>query len=275
MESEIFPPIPPDTSKVASAVFGRSNFYIAVGNQANWLFDGSVPNDSTIGGNRKKAMLYLITIFQIVETLPDQFAAEAVRNRVDWKYALHLPLNYSGQDPSTLCEFRKWLRSAPAREQKLEQLISKVNQVMDASGSKFFSLDTNKALVYICLTSRVMEVYETVSQVLETLATRRPELLRSLSLPHWYKRYSHHQKDLIPTMERAQLLPLANAIGMDVYHLLKSISTSELDSLSGLAEIAALKQIWHEQYTYSQGEYTWKNNDCEQCSGSFSTAKFS
>jgi hypothetical protein len=42
------------------------------------------------------ARLYLVTIFQYVETLPDQLARETIRKRIDWKYALHVPLNYPG-----------------------------------------------------------------------------------------------------------------------------------------------------------------------------------
>jgi hypothetical protein len=109
MEKEFFPPIPPDTSKVASAVFGKNNFYIIIGNQANRLFDGfgnRILTNQSLTTRHTRAMLYLITIFQIMETLPDQLAADAIHNRVDWKYALHLPLNYPGQDASTFCEFR-------------------------------------------------------------------------------------------------------------------------------------------------------------------------
>jgi hypothetical protein len=53
---------------------------------------------------------------------------------------------------------------------------------------------------------------------------------------------------------------LAKSIGLDIYHLLKSISTSELKSLADQPEIATLKQVWWEQYLYSQGELTWRNN---------------
>ena len=38
------------------------------------------------------AQLALVTIFQFAEGLCDRQAADAVRARIDWKYALRLPL---------------------------------------------------------------------------------------------------------------------------------------------------------------------------------------
>jgi len=43
---------------------------------------------------------------QYVEGLSDRQAAEAVRARIDWKYALSLALDDPGFDASVLCEFR-------------------------------------------------------------------------------------------------------------------------------------------------------------------------
>jgi transposase len=44
--------------------------------------------------------LALVTIFQFQEGLSDRQAAEAVRGRIDWKYALSLELTDAGFDAS-------------------------------------------------------------------------------------------------------------------------------------------------------------------------------
>jgi transposase len=62
--------------------------------------------------------LALVTIMQFVEGLPDRQAAEAVRSRIDWKYALGLELEDSGFHFSILCEFR-----ARLIEGQLERLL--------------------------------------------------------------------------------------------------------------------------------------------------------
>jgi IS5 family transposase len=50
-------------------------------------------------------------VMQFMEDLTDRQAAEAVRGRIDWKYALKLELEDSGFDYSVLSEFRQRLRS--------------------------------------------------------------------------------------------------------------------------------------------------------------------
>jgi transposase len=50
--------------------------------------------------------LALVTIFQKAENLTDRQAAEAVRTRIDWKYALGLAGGDPGFDHSVLPEFR-------------------------------------------------------------------------------------------------------------------------------------------------------------------------
>ena len=50
--------------------------------------------------------LALVTVFQKVEDLTDRQAAECIRTRIDWKYALGLDLADPGFDHWVLSEFR-------------------------------------------------------------------------------------------------------------------------------------------------------------------------
>src|ERR1700759_2552561 len=52
------------------------------------------------------AMLALVTALQMAENLTDRQAADAVRARLDWKYALGLSLDDPGFDHTVLSEFR-------------------------------------------------------------------------------------------------------------------------------------------------------------------------
>src|SRR5512133_4221465 len=110
MSTALFPPIPEETAKAALAVFGSSNTYLVIGKQADALFRGIHLQESsplTPKQHYRLAVLYLSTIFQYLETLPDRLAVDALRERVDWKYALHSSLNPIPIEASTLCEFRK------------------------------------------------------------------------------------------------------------------------------------------------------------------------
>jgi transposase len=48
--------------------------------------------------------LALVTVLQALENLSDRKAAEMVRGRLDWKYALSLPLDDQGFDASILVD---------------------------------------------------------------------------------------------------------------------------------------------------------------------------
>jgi hypothetical protein len=61
--------------------------------------------------------LALVTVLQFVENLSDRRAADAVRARIDWKYALGLEQTDPGFDSSVLSEFRT--RLVPTGRQKL------------------------------------------------------------------------------------------------------------------------------------------------------------
>src|SRR6266571_1464213 len=52
------------------------------------------------------ARLAVVLVLQYIEKLTDQQAADAVRTRVDWKYALGLTLDDPGFDASVLSQFR-------------------------------------------------------------------------------------------------------------------------------------------------------------------------
>ena len=59
----------------------------------------------------------MVTVLQFAEGLTDRQAAEAVRGRIDWKYALGLELSDPGFDYSVLSEFARLL--AGSAEERL------------------------------------------------------------------------------------------------------------------------------------------------------------
>src|SRR5712692_638409 len=67
--------------------------------------------------------LALVVVFEYVEGLTDRQAAEAVRNRIDLKYALSLNLSDTGFDASILSEFRQRLSEHQQGGVLLEKLV--------------------------------------------------------------------------------------------------------------------------------------------------------
>lgn len=67
--------------------------------------------------------LALITVMQFAENLTARQAADAVRGRIDWKYALGLDLTDAGFKFSVLSEFRLRLLAGGAEERLLNRLL--------------------------------------------------------------------------------------------------------------------------------------------------------
>ena len=99
--------IPPDTFRVAVAAFPKGNIYIRMRDELGRIYtDEAFAPLFPVQGKPAlaPACLALITIMQFVEGLTDRQAADAVRSRIDWKYALGLDLIDPGFNFSVLSD---------------------------------------------------------------------------------------------------------------------------------------------------------------------------
>src|SRR5258708_15075652 len=72
--------------------------------------------------------LALVTVFQFMENLTDRQAADAVRDRLAWKYALSLELTDTGFDHTVLSEFRSRLVEGNAEQRLLDLLLERCRE---------------------------------------------------------------------------------------------------------------------------------------------------
>src|SRR5262249_52137891 len=126
---------------------------------------------------------------QFAEGLSDRQAAEAVRARIDWKYALGLELEDPGFDFSVLCEFRAQLVDGSAEHLLLESLLDacQVKGFLKARGRQ--RTDSTHVPALLQQLSRLEKLAETVRADLDAIAATEPEWLRALSPPEWSARY--------------------------------------------------------------------------------------
>src|SRR4051794_31497623 len=68
--------------------------------------------------------LALVTVLQMAENLTDRQAAEAVRDKISWEYALGLELDDQGFDASVLAEFRSRVVAAGLEQRALDLLLA-------------------------------------------------------------------------------------------------------------------------------------------------------
>jgi transposase len=261
-----FPPLPADTARAAEAMFGKGNFYLTVGDGVGDLFANLDLTD--LGGDAETpayllALFSLVTIFQYMEDLPDRQAAEAIRARIDWRYALHLPLDFPGFPHTALCEFRRRLLFSTAARQVFQCLMTHLADLNLPVSKDFWSVDASSVLAAVCTVNRVERISEAMRQALEALAAWQPEWLRTIALPHWYDRYRRARAALPRSKEEQGLL--AQAIGSDILYLIGSVAISHLSASSLPPEVRAIQQLWHRQFEPYGDSFKWRLMGCDSC----------
>jgi len=120
-------PMPEETARVGRVILKEESPYRLIGEK---LFEKFSEQDyaDLYSSEGKPAVspviLAFVTVFQFMERLPDRQAAESLRMRMDWKYALRMPLEYEGFEYSVLSEFRDRLSEHEAEGRVFEQLVS-------------------------------------------------------------------------------------------------------------------------------------------------------
>lgn len=269
MNSEIFPPIPAETANAARAIFGRSNFFIWAGDHVAELFTDLMPLDPPAELNvlpLTLPMLFLFTIFQYMEILPDRRAVDAVRARIDWKYGLHLPLNFLEIDRASLCKFRRWLRAEPAGLQVLQTVLQRLPECSSLPCKEGGIEDAAQIVSLLCRLNRTSDVWETMSRALGAVVTTQPAWLRSISQAHWIGRYSQPKYQWGERFEKPDWEEYALGIGNDGFYLLEAVSKAGNPELACLPEIAILNKVWQEQFERIEGCLRWRKEFCAECS---------
>jgi len=263
-----FPPLPRDTAGAAEAVFGKGNIYLTIGDQMESLLAEVDLTDLAVSQEKPAAtlaMLAFVTAFQYAENLPDRRAAEALRTRTDWKYALHLSLDYPGWDPTALCEFRRLFLHDPAAQQVFQQILDHLAEVALSRNTDQQRAEATEVLTTVCLMSRLERLAEVMHMTLEALATSKPGWLRTVALPHWYERYNRVLSTCRLLRSEKEQKDLAQAIGTDALYLLEKIGG--MDSILALPEVQSLWQEWHQQFDQSAHEARWRSPFCAICNG--------
>ena len=257
-----YPPLPADTARAAQAAFRQDNPYLLLGDRLDTLLAGiDLAGLDPEGENALPTLrlLALVTTFQYKENLPDWQAADAARTRLDWKYALHLPLNHPGLNPFSLCVFRCPLLRQKDRQPVFQNLLDGIQAAGFSLGSgEEISLQAQAVLLAVCRVSRLERIAGAMNQALEALAAYKPDLLRLILLPHWYRRYEHSGSITAFPMDPSEQERLALTFAADGYHLLTNLRELEASSLQYLPEINTLAREWKSQFKFKWGRIYWR-----------------
>src|SRR6266436_9955955 len=165
--------------------------------------------------------LALVTVLQAVENLSDRQAVQMVQGRLDWKYALSLPLDDQGFDPSILVDFRQRLLAHGAQDLLLEPILQvcREHKWLKAGGKQ--RTDSSFVLAKVRGLSSLESVGESLRAALGELAEVEPDWLLTVIRPDWFDRYVHRfELQRFPKGEQAKE-DLRRQVGEDSWHLLQ------------------------------------------------------
>jgi transposase len=195
------------------------------------------------------ARLALVTVFQFAEGLSDAQAAQSVGTRIDWKYALALPLTAPGIDDSTLVDFRARLLAGNAELLLFEALLQRFTEegLLRKRGRQ--RTDATHVLAAIRMLGRLECLGETLRSSLNALATSAPDWLRRTVPSSWFQTYATSFTDHGLPEAKDKRQALAEQFGQDGRWLLQHLAAA--DTPTGLADLPAvevLRQVWEQQF---------------------------
>lgn len=206
--------------------------------------------------------LAVITMFQFVEDLSDRQAADAVRARIDWKYALGLDLDNPGFDHTVLSEFRTRLIDSDAERLLFDLMLERFRKLglLKADGRQ--RTDSSHVLASVRALNRLELVRETFRHVLDVLATAVPAWMLAHARAEWVERYQGRTDEVrLPKTKEAQL-EFADTIGADGHRLLEA--TYRADAPHWLREVPAvdiLRRVWVQNYLPTGAGVRWRTTE--------------
>ena len=258
--------VPEETSRVARAAFPKGNTYLRMRDEVGAVFE----DDQFAGlfpARGKPAFspwrLALVTVMQFAEGLSDRQAADAVRARIDWKYALSLELTDPGFDASVLCEFRSRLVGHDAHELLFDLLLGRLRErgLLKARGRQ--RTDSTHVLANVRDLNRLELASETVRLALNALAVAAPGWLREHADPGWVTRYARPLDERRLPCGKDERRAEAESIGEDGFALLKVVGDEDAPRwLRKVRAVEILRQVWSQNYVLTpEGGVRWRRSE--------------
>ncbi len=254
--------VPEETARIAHAAFPKGNVYMRLRDELGILYEDEdfAALFPAVGQPAETPWrLAMVAVMQFMENLTDRQAADAVRARIDWKYALCLDLEDVGFNYSVLSEFRTRLVAGGAETLILERMLAHFEGrgLLKAGGRA--RTDSTHVLAAIQTLNRLELVGRSLQAVLEDLAKREPAWLKSQITPDWFDRYSRRIDEYRLPKKETERRALAEQIGRDGQYLLTCLEGLSSAELLDLPSVQMLRQIWQQQYAVQDRQLRWRN----------------
>jgi hypothetical protein len=264
----LVPDLPFETADAARRVYNIHNIYLQIGDHLEEILASiqlAVLDATASLSSEMIARLALVSCFQIAENMPDVFAAEATLSRMDWKYALHLPLHYPGMRAGALCLFRQNLYCSPAGIVEFGRLFICLGKFGLYAPDRSNTLIPLDRLTILCNTNRLHQLGQAMQAALSTVTAVAPSWVRSHMRSHWYEHYRADRSHTSSYSASIHPQEEAFALSMDIQWLLKAVEQLDSPQLSNQTEIIQLRQIWEEQFIHDGDDIFWRTPGCASC----------
>ena len=255
-------PIPAETARIARASFPKGTVVMRLRDEFDVLYeDADFAAFYPARGQPGLApwRLALVTLFQFLERLSDRQAADAVRARIDWKYALGLELTDPGFHFSVLTEFRARLVAGGAEHLLLDRMLErfKARGLVRARGKQ--RTDSTHVLAAVHDLHLLELVAETLRAALDDLAAAVPDWLRGVARPDWFERYGRRIEDYRLPKRRQEREALALAVGADGFALLDALDAPDAPAAARATPmVATLRDVWRVHYAREESGPRWR-----------------
>jgi transposase len=254
--------IPAETARVAHAAFPKGTVAMRLREEFDALYQDE--DFQALYPNRGQPALApwrlaLVTIFQFLEHLSDRQAADAVRARIDWKFALGLELTDPGFHFSVLTEFRARLVAGQADHLLLDTMLErfKARGLVKAHGKQ--RTDSTHVLGAVRDLHLLELVGETLRATLDDLAAVVPDWVRALAPPVWFERYAHRVEDCRLPKSQEKREALALEIGADGFLLLDALDAPTAPTAArDVAMVRTMRDVWRIHYARDDGRPRWR-----------------
>jgi len=254
--------IPEETQRVARAALPKGTLWLRMADAL-----GAIDQDREFAAlfptrgqpAEAPARLALATGLQCGEGGSDRRAADGVRGRIDWKYALGLELTDPGFAHPGLSELRTRVGKGKAEQTRLDRRLTRVQErgLVKRRGRQ--RTDSTHVLAAVGMLNRVERGGETLRATLHALAVVAPEWLRQLAEPAGFERYGSRGETYALPKTAAARKELAHQIGADGQRgLHASDAAPEPEWLHKVPAVVTLRRVWAEQSIQEGETLRWR-----------------
>jgi transposase len=252
MRPRPWPEVPDATARAAKAAFPKGSLAMRVRDELGEVYadERFAAAFAAVGQPAlSPGQLMMAQVLQYAENLTDQQAADAVRDRLSWKYALGLELEDPGFDASVLSEFRTRLVDHELTAAALDLLLERLAErgLVKAGGRA--RTDSTHVLAAVRSLNRLELAGESLRAALEALAAAAPDWLARHIDAGWVTRYGARVDSYRLPGSEAGRKRLAVQIGADGYALFEAVRGQDAPGwLREVPAVQVLRRVWIQQY---------------------------